>query len=319
MQVIETTILHRPNTPEVRFLPEGPYQAPDGQISFVGIQHGADATIGSINILGEDPDFCQCHELPGRPGFAFPTETPGVFVAGVERELGLFDTRSGVWTPFATDVDGHTQNTIINDGLIVDDNLVFGCKELTFTKNVAGLYLWRRSDRQLIRLRDDQICSNGKGVTRSADGTWTLYDIDSPSKQITRFQLDIDNGTVGDPQVVVDLTSEEIFPDGMILTPDGRSLIVALYDPGDPAAGVARQYDLTSGDLQCVWRCPGSPRVTCPQLIRRNGAVELLLTTAVEHMPPDQLERHPQAGCLFVGATSFTSTGDLSVFSSPTL
>ena len=116
---------------------------------------------------------------------------------------------------------------------------------------------------------------------------------------------------------VVDLTSEDVFPDGMILTPDRASLIVALYDPGDPNAGAARQYNLATGMLETIWTCPGSPRVTCPQLIDYQGRVRLVLTTAVEHMPPEQLLKHPNAGCLFIGDTAFSSRGDQPVFAMP--
>jgi sugar lactone lactonase YvrE len=315
MQVYETEVLFRPETPELRFLPEGPCQLDDGRISFVGIQHGADSRIGSINVLLPVGGTCTSFELPGRPGFAFPTDRAGVFVAGVERELGLYHTGDRSWQPFAGNIDNGVQNTIINDGLVVDDNLVFGCKELTFSEKKAGLYLWRRRDQALIQLRDDQICSNGKGIVRDDTGTMYLIDIDSPSRQITRSVLDLDEGTVGEPTVVVDLTSDNIFPDGMIITPDHASLIVAMYDPADPDAGEARQYCLTSGELQAVWKCPGSPRVTCPQLISHLGRVRLLLTTAVEHMDPEQQARHPNAGCLFVGDTPFRSVGDQTVFS----
>ncbi len=103
----------------------------------------------------------------------------------------------------------------------------------------------------------------------------------------------------------------------MLLTPDHKSLIVALYDPGDPAAGAARQYSVSTGELEAVWTCPGSPRVTCPQLVERNGQVYLVLTSAVEHMPAEQLEKHPNSGCLFIGATSFASIGDQPIFPCP--
>jgi sugar lactone lactonase YvrE len=316
MQVIETEVLYRPESAEVRYLPEGPCQLNDGRISFVGIQHGADSSVGSINLLLPIGGNCMTYELPGRPGFAFPTDQPGLFVAGVERALGMFSMGDRNWKPFEEGIDSSVEGTIINDGIIVDDNLVFGCKDLTFSTKKAGLYLWRRSDRSLIQLRNDQICSNGKGVVRDESGQLSLIDIDSPTKQITRSKLDIEAGTLGDPQVIVDLTGEEVFPDGMILTPDEASLIVALYDPGDPEAGVARQYCINTGELQRVWTCPGSPRVTCPQLIGHLGRVRLLLTTAVEGMPPEQLERHANAGCLFAGNTSFSTTGDQPVFSS---
>jgi sugar lactone lactonase YvrE len=317
MQTTETEILYRPESAALRFLPEGPYQLPDGRMSWVGIQHGADSTTGSINILNPATGTNESYALPGRPGFAFPTDQAGVFVTGFERSVGLFDTRILTWTPFVTDVDSDVSNTIINDAVAFDGNLIFGCKELEFKTKKAGLYLWRRSDGALIRLRNDQICSNGKAVLKNADGALTMYDIDSPSKQIIRCRLDIEAGTVSNIEVVVDLTSEEIFPDGMILTPDHQSLIVALYDPGDPKAGAARQYNLRSGKLEVVWTCPGSPRVTCPQLIKHNGRVRLVLTTAVEHMLLEQQTAHPNAGCLFVGDTTFSAIGDQPIFAIP--
>lgn len=317
MKSVSAEVLFKPDSEELRFLPEGPYLLPDGRVSWVGIQHGADSVMGSINILNPTTQINQRFDLPGRPGFAFPTDRPGVFVAGVERTVGLFDTNTGSWSPFILHVDSDVTNTIINDAVLFEGNLIFGCKELEFKARKAGLYLWRKRDQKTIRLRNDQICSNGKAVVRNADGTLTLYDIDSPSKQITRCTLDIDAGTVSLPQVVVDLTHEDVFPDGMILTPDHRSLIVALYDPGDPPAGQARQYSLADGSLEAVWTCPGSPRVTCPQLIRMSTSVGLLLTTAVEHMPADQRAKHPAAGCLFLGETDFTSVGDQPLFPCP--
>lgn len=317
VKTIEAEVLFRPESGALRFLPEGPYSLGQGRMSWVGIQHGADSTIGSINILNLSDGTNQTFDLPGRPGFAFPTDRQGVFVTGFERSVGLFDTAGGQFTPLVEGLEAAVSNTIINDAVVYDGNLIFGCKELEFKTKKAGLYLWRRSDGKTIQLRNDQICSNGKAIISDASGNLTLFDIDSCTKQITRCSLNIAEGTVGPLEVVVDLTSEAVFPDGMLLTPDHKSLIVALYDPGDPAAGAARQYSVSTGELEAVWTCPGSPRVTCPQLIARNGQVCLVLTSAVEHMPPEQLEKHPNAGCLFVGATSFASIGDQPIFPCP--
>jgi sugar lactone lactonase YvrE len=319
MQTIETEVIHRPDSSALRFLPEGPYSSPDGRLSWVGIQHGADSVTGSINLLDSEHGTNESFSLPGRPGFAFPTNEPNIFVTGVERSVGLFDTRSARWNPFISNVDSKVSNTIINDAVVFEGSLIFGLKELEFKTRKAGLYLWRRSDQALIQLRNDQICSNGKAVVRNADGSLTLFDIDSPSKQITRCRLDLEAGTVSAFSVVLDLTSEEVFPDGMILTPDHQSLIVALYDPGDPIAGAARQYNITTGVLERVWTCPGSPRVTCPQLFKHQGRIRLVLTTAVEHMSAEQQARHPNAGCIFAGDTEFTNIGDQPVFPVPLL
>lgn len=314
MKITETAVLFRPEPSDLRFLPEGPYSLHDGRISWVGIQHGSDSTVGSINILDPASGENQSFTLSGRPGFAFPTNHDGEFVTGVERSVGFFDTKTGRWVPFVSDVDSEVSNTIINDAVIFEGNLILGCKELEFKAKKAGLYLWRRRDKAVIRLRNDQICSNGKAIIRNADSSLTLFDIDSCTKQITRCALDIEAGTVGSPEVIVDLTIENVFPDGMILTPDHQSLIVALYDPGDPQFGAAHQYRIADGQLEAIWTCAGSPRVTCPQLIRHERRVRLLLTTAVEHMSIEQQSLHPNAGCLFIGDTDFDSIGDQPVF-----
>ena len=104
----------------------------------------------------------------------------------------------------------------------------------------------------------------------------------------------------------------------MVVTPNGQSLIVALYDPGDPEAGAARQYSLATGDPErepeAVWTCPGSPRVTCPQLVRIDGGVSLLLTTADEGMEAERKPQHPNVGCLFIGETNFDDVSAQPVF-----
>ena len=313
----EASVLLRPASAELRFLPEGPYSLGADRASWVAIQHGATATTGSLNILDLSTGQNQSWELPGRPGFAFPTSLNGVFVVGAERRVGLFDTTSGNWSVLFEGIEQGVDSTVINDAVIWQDCLIFGCKYYpTCDQPTGGLYLWRQADRQLFKLLDNQKCSNGKAVIADSAGQLWLYDIDSPTKQIVRYPLDPVAGRldVSRREVIVDLNPEEVYPDGMILTPDHSSLIVALYDPGDPSCGAARQYSLTTGALEAVWTCPGSPRVTCPQLVLHEGRVRLLLTTAVEHMPVEQQQRHPNAGCLFIADTPFTSLGDQPVF-----
>ena len=166
------------------------------------------------------------------------------------------------------------------------DDLVFGCKDVKFAEQKAGLYVLRSGRCRATQLRDDQVCSNGKAIAVGADGQLTLYDICSWTRQVVAWTVEPNWGGVRDRRVIVDLTSEGVFPDGMIMTPDGQSLIVALYDPRDRQVGEARQYGIASGEVEAVWRCDGSPRVTCPQLVRRSGRVWLVLTTADEYGVP---------------------------------
>lgn len=313
MPEFTTRLLFRPETAAQRFLPEGPYPVGSDCLSWVAIQHGKDAQTGSLNVLNLASGTNQRFDLPGRPGFAFPTNRDHEFVIGFERQLGLFNTQTGEWKILASNIEEDVRGTIINDGVAFDGGLIFGCKDLKFAEQKAGLYLWRRSDRKLIRLRNDQICSNGKVILGSGDRV-TMFDIDSPKKTVVRYDIDVASGTATlHEKPIVDLRSGSVFPDGMIATPDGKGVIIAFYNPADVDYGEARQYSL-NGDLEAVWKTERSPRVTCPQLLRIKGAVKLILTTADEGMSPEQQARHTNAGCLFIGDTAFDSLPDTPVF-----
>jgi sugar lactone lactonase YvrE len=276
----------------------------------VAIQHGADIPQGSLNVWDWKTGQNRSWTLHGRPGFAFPTTRPNTFVIGIERRIVLFNTDTESEEILVDGLEQHTQGTIINDGVVYDGHLVFGCKDLTFSEKKAGLYLLRAGERQAVLLRDDQICSNGKAITSDAAGNLTLYDIDSPSKQVIAWQLDLAAGQLHSPRVVIDFTAGEVFPDGMIMTPDGQGLIIAFYDPRESQHGEARWYEIATGNLIAVWQCPQSPRVTCPQLISRDGKIELVLTTADEGMSPELRAKCPHAGCLFIGPTDFAELND---------
>lgn len=316
MNEFDTTVLHMPSNDDLRFLPEGPYQHGHGQLSWVAIQHGADAQIGSLNILDLQSGVNANYPLAGRPGFAFPTNEADSFVVGLERSVSIFNTKTGEYTEICDGVDANVSGTIVNDAVAFSGGLIFGAKDLEFSTKKAGLYLWRASDQQLIQLRNDQICSNGKAVLRR-DGQQYLLDIDTPTKTVVEYSLNVESGTLGEARVVVDVRDGDVFPDGMILTPDEQSVIVAFYNPEDAEYGEARQHSLADGSVEAVWRTEASPRVTCPQLIEWQGAIHLVLTTAVEGMSPESLERHPNAGAIFIAKTDFDAPAAQPTFGLP--
>jgi sugar lactone lactonase YvrE len=290
-----------PDSDALRYLPEGPIPLGESLFSWVAIQHGPRATHGSLNLFDLATGTNESYELPGRPGFALPCESSDTFVIGCERSLGLFSTETGHWRVLCDRVDQDVDNTIINDGMVYGDNLIFGTKDLEFATKKAGLYLYRGADGQLIRLRDDQICSNGKAMVMDAGGGLQLLDIDSPTRQLVRYPIDIAAGRLADPEVVLDFHGDPAVPDGMILTPDGSGVIVAMFRPGAAAFGQTRLYDLASGQLRCVWQTPGSPQNTCPALVRHEGTLKLIITTAVEHLSAADQKQCPFAGQIFIG------------------
>ena len=308
MEVRETKVLYLPDDPTLRYLPEGPIHAGASRFSWVAIQHGPDRMEGSLNLFDLATSENRNYPLAGRPGFAFPTQDPDVMVVGLERQIQRFHLVTGQTDPLCTGIDGDVSGTIINDGVVFPGGIVFGTKDLEFKQQKAGLYYWRARDRALIRLRDDQICSNGKVMTPQGD-RWNLWDIDSPTQTVVHYELDAEAGTLGKPTIVVDLRNEEVFPDGMVLSPDGKSIIVAIYNPQDASHGEARQYGLSNGALEAVWTTPAAAQVTCPLLMAWEEKIWLVLTTAVENMSPEQQQRQFHAGALFIGETSFDAVG----------
>lgn len=309
-------VLLQPDTAELRFLPEGVYDLGGGRVSWVAIQHGADAVIGSLNIFDYATRSNRTVQLPGRPGFAFPTSDRQKFLVGCEREILICDTEGGPSETLIGGVDADVEGTIINDAVIHGDSLIFGTKDLQFKEQKAGLYLYRGSTGRLIKLAGGQICSNGKAVRTAPGGGLELLDIDTPTQELAVYQLDLDAGKISDRRVAIDFHDEPGFPDGMIVSPDGKSVFVSLYNVDDVAAGQTRQYDLASGECIAIFATPGSPQNTCPQLCRFGDGVYLVITTAVEHMPQEKLHRNPQSGCLFYAPTDLDQAGDCPVWPS---
>lgn len=300
-----------PDSDEDGFLPEGPRAVTlDGRaaVLWVNIQTAADATQGSVHVRYWDTGGTESTTLPGRPGFALPTDRPGVLLVGLDHSVGTFDLDSYEWTPLATIPDPHPR-TIINDAEPTPDGrgVVFGTKDVRFAEPLGGLYLFTPGDNRLTLLRGGQTCSNGKLFAGR-----TLLDIDTPTKLVARYSFDAAARTLTPDGTALDLRHEPGFPDGMADGGDG-TVVIAFYNPEPVAAGRAVRYDLRTGEAVEEWRTPGSPRVTCPCLVRRADGVKLVLTTATEGMPADQRALCPYGGALFVADTRFAAVPDTPV------
>jgi sugar lactone lactonase YvrE len=303
------SVLFAPPSEADRFLPEGPKAVTvSGRpaIAWVNIQTSEQAKSGAVHLRFWDTGEHRVLPQPARPAFLVPTSRPNVVLVGREKELGTLDVQTGGWTQLATIPDDNPR-TIINDGHVVPGGsaVVFGTKDTRFRDPIAALYLFTVADRRITVLADQQVCSNGKAFD-SKEGRLTLFDIDTPTRVVTRYRLDIDRRSVVNEGVAVDLTAIDGFPDGMVDAGDG-TVVIAIYNPGRVRDGRAYHCDLDGGRRLGDWLVPGSPRVTCPLLVEQGGTVRLVLTTAVEGMPDDQRRECPHAGDLFVAETPLTA------------
>lgn len=290
-----------PIAEEGRFLPEGPRVVGESVV-WVNIQTAPGAATGQLYQadLG-DPKSVIVHELPGRPGFALPTDRPGQWLLGIDHVVGVYDTAIGLWTPLAM-LPNTDPRVIINDGEVSPDGtaVIFGTKDTQFQSPIASIYLFTPADNRLTLLAGRQTCSNGKVF---ADGGRTLFDIDTPRKVVTRHRFDAEARTLTEDGIAIDLRGRGDFPDGMCDAGDG-TVIIAFYNTAFAEVGLAVRYDLLSGEALEEWATPGSPRVTCPCLFQSVDGVKLLLTTATEGMPAEMRARCLNAGALFLADTS---------------
>ena len=291
-------VLFAPTAEEDRYLPEGPRAVRVGgrdALSWVNIQTGPNAAAGAIHLRFWDTGERRKVALPARPGFAFPTDAPDTLFVGLEKAVGTLNLASGVWTPYAKIADTNPR-TIINDGEIVPGGraVVFGTKDTKFADTIAELYLFTLPDGRIAKLAGGQTCSNGKVIRARADGRCDLFDIDTPTKKVVRYTLDVAARSVDVPTTVIDLTQEPAYPDGMCDDGSGGFLI-AFYNPHRGGDGAVRRFDAHGTQID-EWLIPGSPRVTCPARVGRM----LVLTTANEGMPAEQRAASPDAGSLFV-------------------
>lgn len=291
------------------FLPEGPIELDSGSFSWVGIQHGADATSGSLNRFSIEDGENQSTSLNGRPGFAFPLDGQGGFVVGLERQivrLQLGSTGELLEESVLFDgVDAEVSGTIINDGAMTNHGILFGCKDLKFAEKKAGLYFWDNASQTLHQLRADQTCSNGKVIVEDDGSRVAFLDIDTPTQKVMRYVFDLHEKRLVEESVALDVANQTGFPDGMVGTPDGKGVVIAFFNPEVAPYGRALWIDLATGEVQQEWRTEGSPQVTCPMLLRRDDATQLVLTTAAENMTDEQRTACPNAGCLFIAETDF--------------
>jgi sugar lactone lactonase YvrE len=314
MRVTEARVLWTPATEEGRFLLEGPREvvvsgAP--ALAWVNIQTSPTSDHGEIYVAQLDRfPSAAAHRSPARPGFLAPVAPGNRAIVGQGKELRLFDLERGAWQNTLAAVPDDNPRTIINDAEIVPSGkaIVFGTKDLQFKEPIANLYLYTVDDNRVSLLADRQTCSNGK-VFRTEGGSLILYDIDTPTRKVLRYRLNVAGRTASPDGTALDIKDQAGFPDGMCDCGDG-TVIIAFYNPDSAVSGRAVRFDLSTGSAIEEWLTPGSPRVTCPLLVKRPEGVKLILTTATEGMPQDLRARCPNAGCLFIADTQLPKCPD---------
>jgi sugar lactone lactonase YvrE len=290
---VEARPFFRPALEEQRYLPECP-RVIGTSLVWISIQYAADRPLGGINVLDLASRENVHHALPGRPGFFAGTGESGVLLVGLERRLVLYDLNRRAVTETLAHIP-EDPRVIVNDGIAIPGGAIFGTKHLGFSEPVAALYHYDHATRQVREMLGGQICSNGKYLH---DGL--LVDIDSQPKTITEYRYDGALHALNAPRLIASPEALPALPDGLRPMPGGQNAIVAYYNPGDVADGIAQEIRFSDGEVLTEFVLPGSPRVTCPEVWELDGATCVFFTTAIEGMPPETRAIAPEAGTIFV-------------------
>ncbi|SFQ55215.1 SMP-30/gluconolactonase/LRE family protein [Parafilimonas terrae] len=219
-------------------------------------------------------------------GCIVPREQGG-FIAGLENGIGFIDIEKKEVKHIIHPEEG--LNNRFNDGKgDAAGRFWLGSMSKTEEENMGNFYM---VDTDLSIHKKLENVSISNGLAWNADNT-ILYYINTPTNYIFAFDFDIETGAIDNQRVVVDLTHEKGFADGMTIDEEGM-LWVAFYD----GWRVAR-YNPATGDLLQQIDLPVA-NVTCCTF-GGAGLTDLYITTASKNMSNEALEQQPHAGKLFV-------------------
>jgi sugar lactone lactonase YvrE len=155
--------------------------------------------------------------------------------------------------------------------------------------------LWQLGrDGAIATIDDDLTLSNGLGW--SPDGA-TLYSTDTVPGVVWARPYEPSSGSWGERAAALRIEDRSGSPDGLCVDDDGN-LWIAIWGAGEV------RCHAPGGECLAVVSVP-APHVSCPAFVGP-GQDTLLITTARDELPAEELERCPLSGHLFtarVGAT----------------
>ena len=133
--------------------------------------------------------------------------------------------------------------------------------------------------------------SISNGLAWNADNS-VMYYINSPTNYVFAFDYNIEEGSIDNQRVVIDLTHESGYADGMTIDEEGM-LWIAFY-----AGWRVDRYDPNTGKLLQQIELPVANVTSCT--FGGKDLNDLYITTAKKGLNEEDLASQPLAGCLFI-------------------
>jgi sugar lactone lactonase YvrE len=268
--------------PSQCFLGEGPLW-----IAKLGCFFWVDIEKGNLHRYHLATEELEIRHFPHRLAVVLEGQN-GKLILGLDRKLVRYDWGTQEIEELC-EVEAALSLNRFNDGKVDPQGRIWiGTLSTLFTEGAGSLYRIGTDLTHEVQLKNLTI-SNGMAWTADEQ---TYYFIDTPTKKIQEFAFDPETGEIEFRRIAVEISEGLGFPDGMCMDREGM-LWVAHY----AGSGVYR-WDPSIGELIGKIDLP-VPHVTSCCFGGENLEL-MLITTAQENLSPDDLNKYPQSGDVFL-------------------
>jgi len=219
---------------------------------------------------------------------AIGRRSSGGWIAVIRDGFALLDADPSRGKFLGNPVQGMAHMTM-NDGAVGPDGRFYaGSLNLDVLDAPDGCLYRVDTDGSIATIETGLVLPNG--IAFSPDGK-TLYVTEMWVNRITAFDFDAPRGTVSHRRTLIEIPVEEGHPDWLIVDEDGylwsghwQGFRVTRYDP--------------EGKKVCHVGVP-VPTATC-MAFGGPGLDRLFITTGKKGLSPDQVQKYPEAGDLFM-------------------
>ncbi|MFG6115898.1 SMP-30/gluconolactonase/LRE family protein [Halobacillus sp. MO56] len=242
-----------------------------------------------------DPEHGKNSEIhvDQRVGAVVPRNSGGA-IAAMEKGFYSLDLESGE-TRQITDPEAGVSENRFNDGKC-DPEGRFWAGTMSYSGIQENGALYCLDTNLKVEKKVDHV-STSNGIAWSPDHRY-MYFIDTPTKQVVRYEYDKHQGAITNPAIVVEIPDGEGKPDGMTIDAEGN-LWIAHW--GGSKLSV---WNPDKGEQLRSIPVPALNVTSC--VFGGKEMNELYITTASVGMEEEDLRKFPSAGGLFKVTTEVT-------------
>jgi sugar lactone lactonase YvrE len=215
------------------------------------------------------------------------TDGNGKFILAAQHGFMEFDPETRSLTAIA-DPESHIPGNRFNDGKCDAEGRFWAGTMKMQAQDTTGALYCLHADLRVERKVANVQCSNG--IAWSPDHT-AMYYIDTPTRQVVRYDFDLETGRIAGGRPILEFPEGEGFPDGMTSDAEGN-LWIAHWD----GYGVSC-WDPRTGKRLDKIGVPAARVTSC--VFGGSRLDELYITTAREGLSDAELAGQPLAGGIF--------------------